>query len=47
MRVCQFSPFSAEYGGLKFMLAPTGRGLANNYLVQILGRVYLGTLQFQ
>ena len=28
------------------MLAPNGRDLANDYLVQILERVYLGTLRF-
>ena len=33
-----------EYGELKFMLTPNGRDLANGYLVQILERVYLGTL---
>ena len=43
MHVCRFIRY-AEYGGLEFMLAPNGRDLANNYLVQILERVHLGTL---
>ena len=41
VRVCRFSHFYAEYGGLKFMLALNGSDLAN---IQILERVYLGTL---
>ena len=46
-RVCRFSHFYAEYGGLNFMLTPNSRELANDCLVQILEGVYLGTLQFQ
>ena len=29
--ICRFS-FYTEYGGLKFMFAPNGKDLANNYL---------------
>ena len=47
VRVCRFSRFYAEYGGLNFMLAPNGRDSDNNYLVQILEKVYLGALRFQ
>ena len=32
--------FYAEYGGLQFTLTLNNRDLANNYLVQILERVY-------
>ena len=36
-----FVDSAGVYGGLNFILIPNGRDLANNYLVQILERVYV------
>ena len=42
----QFSSFYAEYGGLKFMLAPNNKDSPNDYLAQVLERVCLCTLRY-
>ena len=42
-----FVDSAGVYGGLNFMLALNGWDLANNCLVQILERVFLGALQFK
>ena len=45
--VCQVSRFYAAYGGLKLMLCPKGKDLANECLTQFLEGAYLCTQRIQ